>query len=66
MTKPIEMRTNDVINLVFDCDEHLIMMINERSKARYELPIQIDHCPLPWQLHIALHEPNNRLRILRE
>ena len=62
--KLIEMRTNDVISLVLDCDRCSIMMINERSKIRHELAVQIDQCPLPWQLHVILHEPNSRLRIL--
>jgi hypothetical protein len=60
------MKTNDIISLILDCDERLIMMINERSKAKHELPVNIDNCPLPWQLHVVLHEPNSRIRILRE
>ena len=60
----IEMKTNDVINLIFDCDNRKILMINERTNAKYELTVNIDHCPFPWQLHAILYEANSRVRIL--
>jgi hypothetical protein len=63
-TARIEMKTNDTISLLFDCDNHKISMTNERTNAKYELPVNIDHCPFPWQLHVNLSEPNSRVRIL--
>jgi hypothetical protein len=60
----IEMKINDVISLIFDCDRRKISMINERTNAKYELVVNIDHCPFPWQLHVNLYEPNSRVRIL--
>jgi hypothetical protein len=62
----IEMKNNDIISLIFDCDNCMIRMINERTKAKYELPVIIDNCPFPWQLHVALREPNNRVRVLSD
>jgi hypothetical protein len=60
----IEMKNNDVISLFFDCDQCMIMMINERTQAKHELPVITDNCPFPWQLHVVLREPNSRIRIL--
>jgi hypothetical protein len=64
-TPAIEMKTNDVISLIFDCDNRKIFMINERTNSKYELVVNIDHCPFPWQLHVNLFEPNSRVRILQ-
>ncbi|CAF2912672.1 unnamed protein product [Rotaria sp. Silwood2] len=60
----IEMKTNDMISLIFDCDNHKILMINERTNAKYELIVNTDHCPFPWQFHVNLYEANSRIRIL--
>ena len=64
--KRIDMKNGDIINLIIDCDNLLIMIINERSEVQHELSVNIDYCPVPWQLHVVLQEPNSRLRILRE
>jgi hypothetical protein len=63
-TARIEMNTNDIISLIFDCDNHKISMTNERTNAKYELSVNIHSCPLPWQLHLILYEANSRVRIL--
>lgn len=60
----IEMKNNDIISLFFDCDNHSIIMINERTQVKHVLPIIMDDCSFPWQLHVVLREPNSRLRIL--
>ena len=60
----IEMKSNDIITLIFDCDDRKIFMINERTNAKYSLQVNIDHCPFPWQLHVNLYEANSRVRIL--
>jgi hypothetical protein len=64
--KPVDMKNGDIISLIIDCDMCLIMMINERSEIKHELIVNVDHCPLPWQLHVVLHEPNSRIRVLRD
>jgi hypothetical protein len=61
---PIEMKMNDIIAIIFECDNRKILMINERTKVKYELIVNIDKCPFPWQLHVILSEPNSRVRIL--
>lgn len=60
----IEMINNDIINLFIDCDNRIISMINQRTRIKHILPVVIDDCPFPWQLHVVLQEPNSRLRIL--
>ncbi|CAF0748681.1 unnamed protein product [Rotaria sordida] len=60
----IEMKTNDIITLIFDCDNHKIFMINERTNTKYELIVNINHCPFPWQFHVNLYEANSCIRIL--
>ncbi|CAF0790472.1 unnamed protein product [Rotaria sp. Silwood1] len=60
----IEMKTNDIITLIFDCNNHKISMINERTNAKYELLVNTDHCSFPWQFHVNLYEANSRIRIL--
>jgi hypothetical protein len=60
----IEMKSNDIISLIFDCENRKILMINERTNGKYELTVNIDYCPFPWQLHAILYEANSRVRIL--
>jgi hypothetical protein len=61
---PIEMKKNDLIKLIFDCDNQKISMINERTNATHELPVNLENCPFPWQLHINLLCPQECVRIL--
>jgi hypothetical protein len=60
----IEMKKNDIISLILDCDKRTITMINERTNRKHELVVNVTHCPFPWQLHVNLYEANSRLRIL--
>jgi hypothetical protein len=60
----IEMRTNDIIILTFDCEKRKILMVNERTKAKHELMVNFYNCSFPWQLHVILYEPKSRVRIL--
>ncbi|CAF4116790.1 unnamed protein product, partial [Rotaria sordida] len=61
---PIEMKRNDVISLIIDCDDFKISMINERTQAKHELTVDINYCALPWQLHVILSDQNTRILIL--
>ena len=60
----IYMCTNDIISLFFDCEAHTISMFNERSKTKHDLQVNVDNCPLPWQLSVFMKEPHCRVRIL--
>ncbi|CAF3102415.1 unnamed protein product [Rotaria socialis] len=60
----IEMKTNDTIILIFDCDNRKISMTNERTAVKFDLVVDLNDCPFPWQLHVILHEANSHVRIL--
>ncbi|CAF2052126.1 unnamed protein product [Rotaria magnacalcarata] len=60
----IEMKTNDTIILIFDCDNRKISMTNERTTVKFDLVVNLNDCPFPWQLHVILHEANSHVRIL--
>jgi hypothetical protein len=62
--RSIEMKMNDIIAIIFECDNRKILMINERTKVKHELVVNIDSCPFPWQVHVILYEPNSHVRIL--
>jgi hypothetical protein len=63
-SQPIQMNKNDIIALTFDCDNHKISMVNERTNVKHELTVDINSCPFPWQLHVILRTLNSRIRIL--
>ncbi|UJR15387.1 hypothetical protein I4U23_002335 [Adineta vaga] len=54
---------SDTIQLVIDCDNRLIRLINARSGQTLELSVDIEKCPFPWQLHLNLNEKPTRIRI---
>jgi hypothetical protein len=60
----VEMKRNDIIMLNFDCDQHIISITNENTKTKHELNVNINNCPLPWQLHVNLYQPKSKIRIL--
>jgi len=55
---------NDTVHLVIDCDNRLIRLINERTNQTLELPVDINECPFPWQLHLNLNLKPTRIRIV--
>ncbi|UJR06690.1 hypothetical protein I4U23_010976 [Adineta vaga] len=61
---PIQMNTNDIITLFLNCENRKIVMINEMNFSKYELEVDINNCPFPWQLHVILREQHSRIRLL--
>ncbi|CAF1155482.1 unnamed protein product [Adineta steineri] len=55
---------NDILYLTLNCDGQFIELENERTKQKYSIPIDLNGCPFPWQLHINLCYSNDRIRIL--
>jgi hypothetical protein len=40
-------------------------MSNYRTRKTYEIPIDTQEgCPFPWQLHINLYSPDDRVKII--
>jgi hypothetical protein len=60
----IDMNKNDLISLVLDCDNRRIEIHNKRMSAKHEMKVDDLQCPLPWQIHVNLCEPNSRVRLL--
>lgn len=60
----IEIKKNDIISLILDCNNQTITMINERTNKKHDMSVNTLHCPFPWQLHVILYEPNSCVRIL--
>ncbi|CAF1305465.1 unnamed protein product [Didymodactylos carnosus] len=55
---------NDMIDLEFDCENHLLRMKDIRSSKQYTLQIDITKCPFPWLLHVNIGYPDDRVRIM--
>jgi hypothetical protein len=56
---------NDILYLILNCDSRIIELENERTKQKHSIPIDLNGCPFPWQLHISLCYINDRIRILK-
>ena len=60
-----DFETNDTIELVINCDQQMICLINERTQSSHILDVDISYCPFPWKLSVGLfHCPGDRIRIL--
>lgn len=54
----------DVFELLVDCDERTISLINQRIKVKNEIIVDTDKCPLPWQLSFSLSTWFHSIRLL--
>jgi hypothetical protein len=59
-----DIEKNDIVELLVDCDQRMIRLTNERTQSVYELQIDTNKCPFPWQLNFNLYYLNDRIRIL--
>jgi hypothetical protein len=57
-------RTDDVLNLTFDCEKQQIELYHERKNKTYKIQIDTTKAPFPWQLLVVLCRSNNCIRIL--
>jgi hypothetical protein len=61
-----DLEINDTIELLINCDQRKIRLINERTQKTDNLDVDIDKCPFPWKLSVGLfHLPGERIRILK-
>jgi hypothetical protein len=57
--------TNDTIELLINCDQRKIHLINERTRSTHILDVDIVNCPFPWKLSVGfVYSPGERIRIL--
>ena len=59
-----DIEENDIVQLTLDCNRRIIQLKNERTKSIYEITVELDKCPFPWQLNINMYHCGDRLRIL--
>jgi hypothetical protein len=59
-----EIVEKDTITLLIDCNSRKIELKNERSVRTQELPVDINKCPFPWQLHLNINGAKTHVRIL--
>lgn len=60
-----DIEMNDVVELMMDCDHHLIRLTNERTHSSHELNIDINNCSFPWQILLGLCcSAGDRIRLL--
>jgi hypothetical protein len=59
-----DIEINDIIRFIIDCDRRKISLTNERTKKKWEINIELDKCPFPWQIHFNLLNADDRIRIL--
>lgn len=59
-----DVQKDDVLELFIDCDQRKICLKNERTQSSYEIVIDLNKCPFPWQLNIIMYFPGDRVRFL--
>jgi hypothetical protein len=59
-----EIRTDDVLSVIFDCENQQIELYHERTNKTNKIPIDIGKAPLPWRLLVVLYRPNDWIRII--
>jgi hypothetical protein len=59
-----DIQKDDILELFIDCDERKIRLTNERSHSSYELDIDVNKCPFPWQLNVIMYFAGDRIRFL--
>ncbi|CAF3585438.1 unnamed protein product [Rotaria sp. Silwood1] len=55
---------NDVIELVIDVTTQTLHYTNQRMNKPQEMTVDINKCPLPWQILINLSGYNDRIRLI--
>jgi hypothetical protein len=57
-------QTTFEIELQLDCDKRKISYVNQRTKNKREMNVDITKCPFPWQIQFYLFEIGDCVRLL--
>jgi hypothetical protein len=57
-------KTTFEIELELDCDSRKVSYVNQCTKNRRELNVNIKKCPFPWQFQCYLYETGDCVRLL--
>ena len=60
----MEGQTTFEIELQLDCDNRKISYVNQRTKNRREMDVDIAECPFPWQIRFNLYEVGDSVKLL--
>ncbi|CAF0880900.1 unnamed protein product [Didymodactylos carnosus] len=55
---------NDIIELILNCTERKIQLVNKRTNNRYEINVNIKQCPFPWKIAVTLYYSGDRVRLV--
>ncbi len=59
-----EMKVNDLVELIIDCDQQILFFWHSGQSYKTKLPVDIHTCPFPWQFLISCHNGHDSVRIL--
>jgi hypothetical protein len=59
-----DIKTNDVFELILDCEKKQIELFRERTNTRQTIQIDTDKSPFPWCILLALRRKDDCVRIL--
>jgi hypothetical protein len=59
-----KIRSNDILNVTFDCDKHQIELYHQRTNQTNTLQIDVRKAPFPWRLLVVLYGFNDSVRII--
>jgi hypothetical protein len=62
--KDLQGETTFELQILLDCDNRKISYFNERTKNKHEMNVNIQKCPLPWQLEFYLFDVGDRVQLL--
>ncbi|CAF1044971.1 unnamed protein product [Adineta ricciae] len=51
------------VELLIDCDAKTICLTNEETQQKQDCAVELNTCPLPWQICCIAYSANDRIRI---
>jgi hypothetical protein len=57
---------NDTIEFLINATARTLQYTNERTNQTHQMWVDIQSCPLPWQVLVHLAGDENRIRLLRD
>jgi len=65
LTHPtINIQTGDEVTLVLDCDQKQIQFHHHRTQNNATMAIDLQKCPFPWKILVALRNADDCVRLL--
>jgi hypothetical protein len=57
-------QTKFEIEFELDCDNRQISYVNQKTKNRRKINVNIEKCPFPWQVEFYLFETGDSVQLL--